>query len=303
MGTRVSITQIFKWRAGSAPPLGDLSGNCDQSDSFRTAHSRFELVSGRPLGYWRRWRATVNAGLKWLSRPVGYNQPRDACSRHQPVLDHHLRCDMSLRRLGILCGILAPLLWLSLIALAGATRPGFSHVTHYISELGERGSSTEVLVRYAAFGFTGFLYVCFAAALLATFRDGWSPALAAALIGLDGLGRLGAGVFACDPGCTGLSSSQELHHLFATVGFSSGILAAIAWGLSVQRRGWPKLFTWYSVGTGMLALTFLLLMSWSRNPLHAPGLYEHLATGVLSLWLLVFAARLMRPPAPGARST
>jgi hypothetical protein len=38
--------------------------------------------------------------------------------------------------------------------LAGALRPGFSHVTQYISELGERGSSTEVLVRYGAFEVT-----------------------------------------------------------------------------------------------------------------------------------------------------
>ena len=203
---------------------------------------------------------------------------------------------MSLRRLGIVCGILGPLLWLSLIGMAGAMRPEFSHVTHYISELGERGSSTEFLMRYAAFGFTGLLYVCFAAALLATFRDGWYSTLAAGLIGLDGLGRIGAGVFACDPGCGGLSSNQELHHLFATLGFSSGILAAIAWGFTFHRRGWPQPLTWYSVGTGILALIFLLIMSWSRNPLNAPGLFEHLATGVLSLWLLVFAAGLTRHP-------
>src|SRR2546430_15633492 len=61
------------------------------------------------------------------------------------------------------------------------SRPEFSHITHYISELGERGSSTEFLMRYGAFGFTGLLYVCFAAALLATFRDGWYSTLAAGL--------------------------------------------------------------------------------------------------------------------------
>jgi hypothetical membrane protein len=194
-----------------------------------------------------------------------------------------------------MCGVLGPLLWLSLIGLTGAMRPEFSHITNYISELGERGSSTEFLMRYAGFVFTGFLYVCFAAALRATFRDGWYSMLAAGLIGLDGLGRMGAGVFACDPGCGGLSPSQELHRLFATLGFSSAILAAIAWGFSFQRRGWPRPLTWYSVGTGILALIFLLLMSWSRNPLNARGLFEHLATGVLSLWLLVFAAYLMRP--------
>ena len=208
---------------------------------------------------------------------------------------------MSLRTIGILCGIAAPLLWLSLIGLAGAMRPEFSHATQYISELGERGSSTEFLMRFAAFGFTGFLYLCFSAGLVATFRNGWATTLAAGLIGLDGLGRIGAGIFACDPGCVGLSAGQELHRLFATLGFLSGILAAIAWGIASHRRGWPRPLIWYSVGSGFLALMCLLLMSWSRNPLHAPGLFEHLATGVLSLWLLVFALRLMRPAQRSSR--
>ena len=201
---------------------------------------------------------------------------------------------VSVRRLGILSGIVAPLLWLSLIGLSGAMRPEFSHITQYISELGERGSSTETLMRYGGFGFTGFLYLCFGAALLATFQDGWFSTMAAGLILLDGLGRIGAGVFACDPGCGGISSSQDLHRLFATIGFLSGILAAIAWGVAFRRHDWPQGMIWYSVGTGVLALLFLLLMSWSRNPVHAPGLFEHLATGTLSLWVLIFAARLIR---------
>lgn len=203
---------------------------------------------------------------------------------------------MSLKKFGILCGIIGPLSWLSLIAVAGAMRPEFSHVAQFISELGERGSSTEFMMRYAAFGFTGLLYLGFAAALLASFRDGWLSALGAALIGLEGVGRIGAGVFACDPGCEGLSSSQELHRLFATLGFLSGILAAIAWGIAFRRYAWLKGLTWYSVGSGMLALVFLILMSWSRNPVNTPGLFEHLASTLLSLWVFVFAIRLMRAP-------
>ena len=208
---------------------------------------------------------------------------------------------MSLRRLGILCGVLSPLLWLSLIGAAGAMRPEFSHITHYISELGERGSSTELVMRYVAFEFTGILYLCFASVLLVSFRGGWCSTLAAGLIGLEGLGRIGAGVFPCDPGCAGLSSSQELHRLFATVGFLSGILAAIVWGITFRRQGRLQGLTWYSVGTGILALIFLLLMSWSRNPVNARGLFEHLATGVLSLWLLLFAACLLRAPEQALR--
>lgn len=201
---------------------------------------------------------------------------------------------MSFRRLGILCGILGPLMWLSLIGMAGSMRPEFSHATQYISILGERGSNTEALMRYAAFEFTGFLYICFASALKATFQEIKFSTLAACLIALEGVGRIGAGVFPCDPGCAGLSSSQELHRLFATVGFLSGILATIAWGIIFRRIGWPRCLIRYSFVAGILALIFLLLMSWSQNPVKLPGLFEHLATGILSLWLVVFAVRLFR---------
>lgn len=209
---------------------------------------------------------------------------------------------MSLRKFGILCGIIGPLIWLSLIAVAGAMRPEFNHITQYISELGERGSSTEFMMRYGAFEFTGFLYLLFATALPATIQDGWRSALAATLIGFDGIGRIGAGVFACDAGCSGFSSSQELHGLFATVGFLSGILATVAWGIAFRRHVRLRGLSWYSIGSGTLALCFLLLMSWDGNPVKTPGLFEHLATGLISLWVMVFALRLMRgaPEKPGS---
>lgn len=201
---------------------------------------------------------------------------------------------MNLRKLGIISGVLAPVIWLSLIATAGLMRPEFSHVTDYISELGESGGATEALMRHAGFEFTGLLYLCFAAALPATLRAGPLSVLAAGLVALDGLGRIGAGIFPCDPGCDGTSLSQELHHLFATIGFLSGILAAVVWGIVFRRQGWPQGWTGYSIGSGIAALIFLMLMSWGQQIANTPGLFEHLATGALSLWLLAFAMRLLR---------
>src|SRR5688572_10821075 len=55
-------------------------------------------------------------------------------------------------------------------------------------------------VNYAAFIVTGALYVAFAAALGATFAGRWRYAVAAAFVALEGIGRIGAGVYACDPG-------------------------------------------------------------------------------------------------------
>jgi hypothetical protein len=42
----------------------------------------------------------------------------------------------------------------------------------------------------------------------------------------------------------------------------------------------------------LFGLVFLLLMSWSAELRRGTGLYERLSSGVLSLWVLVFAVRL-----------
>ena len=209
---------------------------------------------------------------------------------------------MPLRNVGLCCGIVSPILWLALIATAGALRPDFNHLTHYISELGERGSATEALMRYGAFGFTGFLYICFAGALLATFRDGRLERTAALLIALDGVGRIGAGSFPCDPGCIQLSPGPDLHELFATIGFSSGVLAAFLWGALFRRIPSLRPLSSFSVGCGAVALVFLVIMTWVSDPALPPGLFEHLATVVLSVWLLVFAGRLVRAENATARA-
>jgi hypothetical membrane protein len=195
-----------------------------------------------------------------------------------------------LRLLGLYCGIVSPILWLGLIAFAGAQHPDYSHVTQYISELAERGSSTETLMRYLAFGFTGFLYLGFAA----TFPHQIIPGVIAFFIVLDGIGRMGAGVFPCDPGCDGITSTQDIHYIFASIGFSSGIMAALCCGFLGSKLAPIRSFRWFSVTAGLLALVSLLLMSWAANPVNAPGLFEHFATGILSIWLLIISAQLIR---------
>jgi len=52
-----------------------------------------------------------------------------------------------------------------------------------------------------------------------------------------------------------------------------------------------------------VGLVFLLLMVWSAELRAGTGLYERLSSGVLSLWVLVFAARLWRLDADALVST
>jgi hypothetical membrane protein len=201
---------------------------------------------------------------------------------------------MSLLRAGLRCGIVSPILWLAVLGTAMLARPAFSPVTDFISELGEAGSTTELFVRYAGFEFTGLLYVVFAIAAATFVRGGVWPVIAALLIALDGVGRIGAGVYPCDPGCESVSATQELHRLFATVGFCSGVLAALAWGAVARRHAWLRGFANVSTGAGLLTTALLLLMTWSANPYPLTGLYEHLATVVISVWTLLLAVRLVR---------
>jgi len=204
--------------------------------------------------------------------------------------------NVTLYKVGNLCGILAPLLWASAIVFCGSLRPEYSHFTQYISELGERGSSTEFIMRYAGFLPTGLMHMAFAAFLYVAFKGGRLAAIAATLLAIDGLARIGAGMFPCEPGCVGseLSLSQQLHSLSARIGFFALIGAAVTWGIFLQRYRSLRGLSLYSVGSGTVGLVFLLLMAWSAELRAGTGLYESLSSGVLSLWVLVFAARLWR---------
>lgn len=202
-------------------------------------------------------------------------------------------------RLGLLCGLVAPLLWAAVIVTAGELRPGFDQVSQYISELGERGSATEVFMRYAGFVATGCLHIGYAAAFQATMIRVADrrrlTLLVAVLIGLNGVGRIGAGIFSCEPGCIGPEIlAQRLHSWSATIAFLSiagaAILATILFRAVLQ---WRALAV-YSFASGCAGLIFLWLMSSGESTQAFVGLYERLASGVLTLWVFVTAWQLWR---------
>lgn len=198
------------------------------------------------------------------------------------------------RKIGILCGILAPILWASAIFVTGSLRPEYSHLTQYISELGERGGSTEFIMRYAAFVPTGFMHMAFAAFLYGEFKGSPLATFAAMLLAINGIARIAAGIFPCESGCAlpRLLLSQKLHSLSAGAGFFALISASVLWGILFRRYQSLRCLSAYSIGSGCLGLVFLVLMLWSAELRTGTGLYERLSSGTLSLWMLVFAVRL-----------
>lgn len=208
-----------------------------------------------------------------------------------------------LTRAGLFCGLVAPLLWAAAIVLAGELRPGFDHVSQYISELGERGSSTEIFMRFGGFVASGVLIVGYAAAFHVTVaRVTDRPRLTllvAVLVALNGIGRIGAGIFPCEPGCaTPEVFSQRLHGLSATIAFLAIAAAALLGTLLFRRNIRLRPLGAYSFASGCAGLIFLALMSASEATHVHTGLYERLASGVLTLWLFVTAWRLLRREIP-----
>ena len=202
-------------------------------------------------------------------------------------------------QLGLLCGLVAPPLWAAVIVLAGELRPGFDQVSQYISELGERGSTTEVFMRYAGFVATGCLHLGYAAAFHATMSrivdHRRLTLLVAVLIGLNGLGRIGAGMFSCEPGCIGPESlTQRLHGLSATIAFLSIAGAAILSAILFRADQRWRSLALYSFASGCTGLIFLWMMSSSESTQAFVGLYERLASGILTLWVFVTAWQFWR---------
>jgi hypothetical membrane protein len=200
-------------------------------------------------------------------------------------------------RSGLFCGLVAPMLWAAVIVIAGELRPGFDHAGQYISELGERGSTTEIFMRYGGFVMTGLMHIGYAAAFHATVsRVTDRPhltLLVAVLIALDGIGRIGAGLFACEPGCVAPKTlDQRLHGLSATIAFLSIAAAALLGTILFRRDMRLQPLSAYSLASGCIGLTFLALMSASEATHTYTGLYERLASGVLTLWVCVTAARI-----------
>lgn len=198
---------------------------------------------------------------------------------------------------GLFCGLVAPILWLAAVVVAGEMRLGFDHVSQYISELGERGGTTETFMRYGGFVTTGLMHVAFAAAFYATVVRATSrPALTlvvAVLIALDGIGRVGAGLFPCEPGCAAPAVlSQRLHSLSATIAFLAIATAALLGAILFRHDVRLCPLSAYSLASGCAGLIFLALMSASDTTRAYVGLYERLASGILTLWIFVTAARL-----------
>lgn len=193
-------------------------------------------------------------------------------------------------------GIVAPILWAATIIYCGSHHPEYSHYRQFISELGERGSSTESLMRFGAFVLPGLMVAGFGLLLLTVFTHSKVVIGAAILVVLSGIGRFGDGVFPCDHGCLPVdpSFSQRMHNFSAVLNAFSLVAAGFLFFIAAPKVLPSRWFRWYSLISAVFGLLFLLMLRAAIPSGGGIGLFQRLSMGVLNVWLLVLSVMVWR---------
>ena len=201
-------------------------------------------------------------------------------------------------------GLAGPILFISLIIICGALRPGYSHVTQFISELGETGGSHAGIMNHLGFIPTGLLFSAFGIALAYRFPRTSLSLAAAILMVVYGIGIAGAGVYSCDPGCPSqhLSFDGMMHRVVSISALLAGILGIALWARCFRSlAAWRSLSRYSAVSSGM-ALVFLLLVGATERSRVFTGVWQRLSMVTLDLWCAIVGLRVFRSAAGGVRT-
>lgn len=198
-------------------------------------------------------------------------------------------------RLAMLCGVLGALWLLAMVIAGGATFPGYSHVSQFISELGANGAPHGWLVSYAGFLPVGVLICSFGLfAWIATPRTVLST-LGFLGVELFSVGYIAATFFRCDFGCRPEepSASQLMHNAFGLVGYLFAPLSLLLLGLAARKWAGAGLVSVWAFGSALLALAGMLTIA-PDSPF--AGLSQRAVEAAMLSWVVVCALYLGRQP-------
>jgi hypothetical protein len=216
-------------------------------------------------------------------------------------------------RLLLACGVIGPALFVVVLLIEGATRPGYSAWRHFGSQLSLSDQGWEQIANFLV---CGLLVLAFAVGLRHMWRGGRGATWGPILLGVFGLSLIAAGIFVTGPALgyppgASLSSQESWHstlHGLAGLG-AFGSLAAACFVLARRFGGDPQWRGWalYSVVTGVVVvLSFIgsnatavldMTGTWSGAP---TGLVQRIGIIAGWGWISFLAFRLLRAGSPPA---
>jgi hypothetical membrane protein len=201
------------------------------------------------------------------------------------------------------CGVVGPVIFIVVFLIAGAFREDYDPMRHPVSSLALGGSGW---IQVANFIITGTLLIAFAVGLRPAMRRFGAGIWAPLLVGLVGVGLIGAGVFVTDP-VSGYppgtplipvgTTAGALHDLLSMPVFLGLPAACLVVAYRAAKTG-SRGFAAYSAVTAVVFLTGFVLTSvgFTQNLTFAPigGLLQRLTLVIGFGWLVALAARLIR---------
>jgi hypothetical membrane protein len=210
----------------------------------------------------------------------------------------------TLRRVLLACGLIGPPLFIVVLLIAGATRPGYSAWHDFVSDLSLGPQGWEQIANFLV---CGALSLCFAAGLRLTLRSGKGSVWGPIHLSIFGLGLMLAGVFVTDPVGARPTLHGVIHNNVTPLVFVA--LALTCFVLARRFAGDPSWKGWalYSVVTGALVIVFFVatnvvsILDQNRILHRAPvGLLQRIAILIGWSWIALLAYRLLRGQAGAA---
>ncbi|MFP2927695.1 DUF998 domain-containing protein [Pyxidicoccus sp. 3LG] len=170
-------------------------------------------------------------------------------------------------------------------------RPGYSHLRHTISELGETGAPDARRVAWLAFAPAGVSVWLFAALLRAQVSAPGEVPTGVVLLSLLGVSYVGAAVFPCDPGAPFWGTwRNQAHNLVAAVGYFGAGAGLIELGRTFEDVASlsPLAGVTATLGKGVLLGVFALSF---ESPVR--GLVQRLVEALVFGWMVLVGGWLV----------
>ncbi len=181
-------------------------------------------------------------------------------------------------------------------AVVGTTRPSYSHISQFISELGETGAEFGWVMNWFGFMLSGALILIFVIASRKLVSRGALNVIGSLCLVSFAICLSFAGIYSCDVGCSPANPTKEqnLHDLVSIIAFPAFILGVIVWGVMFLRdAGWRR-FGAYSLVSGFASIVVLIAMIQSEATREGTGILQRLFLVILFAWLAALSIRLQR---------
>ena len=199
-------------------------------------------------------------------------------------------------KLLLLCGVAGPVLFTVVTAVVGMTRSSYSHISQFISELGETGAEFGWVMNWFGFMLSGILVLIFVIASRKLVFSGALNVIGSLCLAAFAICLSLAGIYSCDLGCSPANPTpeQKLHDLVSIIAFPAFILGVIVWGVMFLRDAGWRLFGAYSLVSGFASIVVLVAMIQSEATREGTGILQRLFLAILFAWLAALSIRLQR---------